>query len=145
MIAVHVSKALLVHGGSEPFKELAGMLKSSNMPFEEVQTIKAAIAKLDNECPPEVIFTESRVPDGACTELVRLARQSANAAAVVVVGPFAGVSLYPDAPEQGGFYSLTPPFEFAHLAMLLQRASRQTMAWRQNHFADVLRSLQATV
>ncbi len=124
-------------------KQLEEVLQSLNVPIDKVSTVEAAVQKLSDDSPPDVIFVELRLAHGRWTEMVRLARESANATAAIVVSPVDDVPLYLDALDYGAFDFLAPPFNLPHIAALLHQALRQTTDWRRTQFADVLRKVHA--
>ena len=94
--------------------------------------------------PPELVFTDTQLPDGTWSDVVRLAEGARAPVNVIVVSRLVDIPLYVRAIEQGAFDFITPPFESADLAYVIRCAAGNVLRRREIE-ARAQRSAQKTL
>jgi DNA-binding NtrC family response regulator len=120
--------AVLVHGPSTSWASLKVLLKSLSVETWTVQSCEEA-ARLANQTEPELIFTDTLLPDGTWRDVIAFA-DSANAPInVIVVGESADTKRH--ASESGAFDLIIPPINAASLTEILRNAVDDVRRRRQ--------------
>jgi DNA-binding NtrC family response regulator len=102
--------ALLVHERAHPLGSLHTVLTELSVDTYSVQTCEEA-RHLVPRTQPDLIFTDTRLPDGTWTDVVDMAGICDPPVNVIVVSATEDVQLYMSALERGAFDFILPPFE----------------------------------
>ena len=102
--------ALLVYDRAHPLETLSTVLKELSVETYSVRTCKEARERV-LRIRPDLIFTDTCLPDGSWTDVVDMAERSDSPVNVIVVSATEDVQLYISALERGAFDFLLPPFE----------------------------------
>lgn len=128
---------LLVHGQTGPVERLRPLLESkwaSPRSVRSVRTCAEIAAGLSWSESPQLVFTETQLPDGTWRDVLRLVVATATPVAVVVVSRFFDAQLYLDVIESGAADFIVPPFSAADIAHI-SRCAAESIA-RKNHGED---------
>jgi DNA-binding NtrC family response regulator len=115
--------ALLVFAESDSSKSLERELQRQSVKTRQVRSCTEAKEFMERGQEPDIIFSDTSVPDGTWADVLRLARNEHTAAEVVVVSRLPDTKLYMDVMQGGGFEFMAPPFSQAELAHVLQSAT----------------------
>ncbi|MFB3923242.1 MAG: two-component system response regulator [Terriglobia bacterium] len=113
--------ALCAYERAHPLEALKAALRAHSIEMCSAKTCEE-VERLLSQTQPELIFTDTILPDGSWADIVRLAENSPAPANVVVVGACADTKLYISAMEHGAFDFILPPFEEKPLTHVLQVA-----------------------
>jgi len=118
------TRALLVYADAEPLQSLKLALQGLAVETDCAPTCQQArnILKRATE-PPDIIFTDTVLPDGTWQELLAMARDIQGPSKVIVVSRTEDPWLYLDAMERGAFDFILPPFATADLGHILRCAT----------------------
>ncbi len=128
------ASALLVHSADEPSGSLKSALQGQAIRTDEARSCREAVEWLRGPHPPQLIFTDTLLVDGAWTDVVEAVARCRDPVNVIVVSRFVDMKAYLDALEWGAFDYLVPPFaapDLAHVvrsALLNVRDRRNTQA-----------------
>jgi DNA-binding NtrC family response regulator len=130
--------ALLVHGRPSPLQGLEQALQILAVKTNQAQTISQAKQVLEVREPPELVFTDTQLPDGTWTDVVRLGEAAAVPVNVIVVSRLVDVRFYVEVIEGGAFDFIAPPFEPSGLAHVVYCAAGNVLRRRgvQAHAGD---------
>jgi DNA-binding NtrC family response regulator len=115
--------ALLVFAEPESSKGLKEELQLQSVRTCQVHTCTEAKVFINQEAKPDIIFSDTAVPDGTWADVLRMARKEHPKAEVVVVSRFPDTKLYIDVMERGGFDFMAPPFSRTEVAHVVERAT----------------------
>jgi DNA-binding NtrC family response regulator len=132
----HEIRALLVHQQEGPFGELKPLLERQGITTSLARSCEAAKVVLARYDRPDLVFTETVLPDGTWREIVNFARGSSPPAPVIVVSRLACVQLFLDTLEGRASDFIVPPFrddEIAHIvrSAILRRSQPASAAPRE--------------
>jgi DNA-binding NtrC family response regulator len=102
--------ALVIHDRPAPFESLKTALKGLNVEISSVNSLEAA-KRLIPQNEPDLIFTDTNLPDGSWPDVIKLADKCLTPTNVIVVSPYKDVKLYLSALDRGAYDFLLPPFE----------------------------------
>ncbi|PYV13744.1 MAG: hypothetical protein DMG21_20390 [Acidobacteria bacterium] len=102
--------ALLIHDRSVPFESLKTALKDLNVGISSVNSLEAA-KRLIPQTEPDLIFTDTKLPDGSWPDVINMAEKCRTSSNVIVVSPYKDIKLYLSALDRGAYDFLLPPFE----------------------------------
>jgi len=131
---------LLVHSRTVPFDSLKSALTKLNIATSSVGSLEGA-RRLIRQTEPDLIFTDTALPDGSWPDVIKLANHLGTPTSVIVVSPLTDIKLYWAVRERGAHDFIMPPFELDWLALIVQRAverarylrhaqARAAEAWR---------------
>ncbi len=123
--------ALLVHGQTEHMQALEKMLRQQGITMQHVGTCQAAAEALAGAYAPPLIFTDTILPDGRWTHVIRLAEGATQPANVIVVARHKDTRLYVEAIEKGAFDFIVPPFTTIELAHVVRCATDNVLDRRE--------------
>ena len=123
--------ALLVHYQSEPLGALNQCLEGQRIATLRVQDCAEARRVLESASPPQLVFTDTSLPDGTWEKVVELAGSASLPVNVIVVARWVDTRFYVDAIEAGAFDFITPPFENAELEHVVSCAVDSVSARRR--------------
>lgn len=115
--------ALLVFAETDRLKGLQQELQQQSVKTRQVRTCTEAKEFIKREAKPDIIFSDTSVPDGTWADVLRMARKEHPSAEVVVVSRLPDTKLYMDVMERGGFDFMTPPFSKTEVAHVVESAT----------------------
>ncbi len=124
--------ALLVYDRPHPLESLKGALKDLSVETHSVRSCEEA-RRLVPQTRPQLIFTDTSLPDGSWADVVKMAEKAASPVDVIVVGANQDISLYLSALEGGAFDFVLPPFERQALDFVVESARHDVRRRRQAH------------
>jgi len=113
--------ALLVQDPNKPLDSLKVVLKDQLVETWSAETCEE-VARLLDQTQPELIITETMLPDGSWVDIVSMAEKASAPTNVIVVGSHPDSALYISAMEGGAFDFILPPFETEALRHVLRVA-----------------------
>jgi two-component system response regulator PilR (NtrC family) len=117
-------RVLLVYADDEPSQSLNVALQNLSVKTRRARSCEQARNLLERtKEPPDLVFTDTKLPDGTCMELLALGRQRREPLKIIVVARTVDRSLYMNALENGAFDIMLPPFAIDDLAFVLQCAT----------------------
>jgi DNA-binding NtrC family response regulator len=114
--------ALLIHAKSEPFESLKRTLMDLSIETYSVSTCREA-KELISQRKPQIVFTESSLPDGSWVSIFSMAEMAKLPLSVIVVGATPDTRFYLSVMERGAFDFVVPPFEHEPLKLVVQSAA----------------------
>ena len=106
-------RALLLHDRRDPLRTLRRALDSQGVKTLPACNCAEALRLLQISDPPQLVFTDTQLPDGNWADAIRIARKATEPVNVIVVSPVVDVPLYVEAVQAGAFDFISPPFEEA--------------------------------
>src|SRR3990172_9062604 len=125
--------ALLVHDRANPLGSLQVLLKDHSVETWGAKTWEE-VARLLDQTQPELLFTDTTLPDGTWVDVVNMAEKAAVPTNVIVVGSCTDPNLYISAMESGAFDFILPPFEAEAVRHVLNVAI-ENVRRRREHLA----------
>lgn len=123
--------ALLVCAEGSPFPGLQTALEGQSVSTRQVKSCAEAKNILHQEKRSTIVFTDTKLPDGAWTDVLKTSREESDHAEVVVVSRQPDVDLYLNVMERGAFDFIAPPFAPAELAHVVRCATHDPAnGWR---------------
>ncbi len=122
--------ALLVHDQDDPFRALKLALESQGIQTCRVRSCKDALRLLEQVKPPELVFTDTKLPDGTWAEVLSLAVKASDPICVIVVSRLVDINLYIEVIERGAFDFIVPPFGASDLSHIVRCAVWSTLSRR---------------
>jgi len=117
-------EVLLVYTDDEPVQSLSLALEKLHVATQRVHTCQQARNLLTaTDSPPEVVFTDTTLPDGSWRELLAIRREMEVPSKIVVVARTLDPGLYVDAMEHGAFDFMLAPFAKDDLAHVIRCAT----------------------
>jgi DNA-binding NtrC family response regulator len=113
--------ALLASDGGEPFEKLELALNSQGIKTYQARNSAEMLVLLEQSDSPQMIFTDTTLPDGTWMDVLRLAAQ--HLVPVIVVSRLVDLALYVDCLERGALDFIVPPFVGADLAHIVRCAT----------------------
>jgi len=114
--------ALLVHDRPAPLESLKSALKDLSIETYSVNSCEEA-KRLIPQTEPQIVFTDTSLPDGTWTDVVDMAENAASPVNVIVVGSNKDVKFYISALERGAYDFVLPPFEREALDYVVNSAA----------------------
>jgi len=122
--------ALLVHDRPDPLDLLKSALKELYVETYSVRNCEEA-RRLIPQTQPQLVFTDTVLPDGSWTDVIELAENASSPVNVIVVGTIKDINFYLTALERGAFDFVLPPFERDSLDFIVQSAAQDARLRRQ--------------
>lgn len=119
---------LLVSDGNEAFEKLELALHSQGIEARRARDSAEMLLLLEQPDSPQVIFTDTTLPDGTWVDVLRLA--AGHSVPVIVVSRLVDLELYAASLERGAFDFIVPPFVGADLAHLVRCCARDRSSGR---------------
>ena len=119
--------ALVVSAQDGVYLPLAECLQGDLVPTLRARTCREARSLLQ-QCTPQVLFTDTSLPDGSWTDVLSLAAGQSGNIPVILVSRFDDMELYLQAIERGAFDFMSLPLRPSDVAFVFEHAS---MANRQ--------------
>lgn len=124
-------KALLVYNQDDPLSGLSLALQTQPAETSRARTCQQAIRLIQgSDDQPDVVFTDTSLPDGTWADVVSAARQAPSPVDVIVVSRWPDVKVYVDALERGAFDYMSPPFRAVEVDHVLKCATSDVVARR---------------
>ena len=134
----HHPFAILVHDQPYPLESLKPVLRDLSVETLSVRTCEEA-GRLITQTEPQLVFTDTSLPDGSWADVVRIAERACSPVDVIVVGAKEDIRLYLSALEEGAFDFVLPPFEHEALEFVVESA-QQDVRRRKSARASVGRT-----
>ncbi|HEV2494952.1 MAG TPA: response regulator [Terriglobia bacterium] len=115
--------AMLVHGEGSPLAALKLALEHQGVHTFRVRNCGEAQMRLEDGALPELVFTDTNLPDGNWANVLALARRLAPTSQVIVVSRFVDTALYIEVLESQAFDFIVPPFLDSDLAHVVRCAT----------------------
>ena len=109
---------LVLHEAGESQDALKLALEGQSVKVRCLRSHQEALALLTGPNPPQLVFTQPKLPDGTWEDVVSLALKAAKPVNVIVVGRLANVGLYLQTVNGGAFDFIVPPltgYELTHV------------------------------
>lgn len=123
---------LFVYDRTAPMEPLKLILKGQAVETWSVKTCEE-VARLLDQTEPDLVFTDTQLPDGTWVDVIALAEKAPVAPNVIVVGACKDTKLYITAMENGAFDFILPPFEAEAIAHVLRVAVENVRRRRDAH------------
>jgi DNA-binding NtrC family response regulator len=123
--------ALLLHNRPDPLCALKTALRRLSVRTREAKSCQEAVQVLQGPNPPQLLFTDDQVADGAWPDAIRLAMEASRPVNVIVVSRLVDVRFYIEAIERGAFDFIAPPFNPSELDHVVRCAAGNVVARRQ--------------
>jgi DNA-binding NtrC family response regulator len=124
------ASALFVHYESEPFGALEKALEGQSVRVCHASNCREASRLLQDPDPPQLVFTDTTLPDGTWADVAGLAAKAPSAVNVIVVARWVDMRLYVEVIENGAFDFLAPPFVPLDLAHVVRCAVENAVGRR---------------
>jgi DNA-binding NtrC family response regulator len=132
--------ALLVHSAEVPLEALRKVLERLSARVIRAHTCEEASRILQSRVTPQLVFTDTVLPDGNWERVLDLAGKASEFVNVVVVSAAVDISLYVEVMERGAWDFMAPPFAEAEVAHVVRcgvenaHERRKTLARLYEHF-----------
>jgi len=104
----HDITALLVHDHGEHLAKFEESLRLHKVELTHARTCPEACQAIQQDSPPLMIFTDTRLSDGTFQDILKLAAQAEKFVNVLVVSKVGSTTLYMEAMQHGAFDFFTP-------------------------------------
>ena len=118
--------ALLVSAGNESFDRLELALRSEGIETHQARDNAELVVLLEERDSPQMIFTDTTLPDGTWVDVLRLS--APYSVPVIVVSRLVDLELYVDCLQCGVLHFIVPSFVGADLAHVVVRGA----VWNQS-------------
>jgi DNA-binding NtrC family response regulator len=126
-------RALLVQARHDPLDALRLALEEQSIDIFIAKNCAEAALALWLDRPPHLVFTEIQFTDGNWADVLTLAAKACAPVNVIVVAPFADVSFYVQAIEDGAFDFIVPPLSDPELLHVVRIAAENALTRRRKH------------
>lgn len=114
--------ALLVHHRNDRFYTLQLVLEALSIKVIRARSTKEAEEQLCETPCPQLVLSDTVLPDGNWMDVLDVAAKAAEPANVIIVSPMADTRLYLDAIDQGAFDFMTDSFTVPQIVHILKCA-----------------------
>lgn len=114
--------AVLLHDQEEPMALLAPVLAELDVSTVRVRTCAQAGLTLARCTTPQLLFSETILPDGTWADAVKIAARAPVPVNVIIVARFVNIRFYVEVIERGAFDFVTPPFVISDLSHVVRCA-----------------------
>lgn len=128
----HKAFALVAHELTEPCESLKPVLRRFGVDTFSVRRCADALRLLE-QTHPQLIFTDTQLPDGSWIDLVNIVEDAAIPICVIVVGSTKDPEMLQTASQNGAFSFISPPFDDESISRLVTRAMALVRARRERH------------
>jgi DNA-binding NtrC family response regulator len=129
---MHNAFALVVHERAEPCESLKPLLRRFGVDTFSVRGCEDA-RRLLEQTHPQLIFTDTQLPDGSWMDLINVVEKAAIPICVVLVGSANNPELVQAAFHNGAFSFISPPFEDESVLRIITNAMAVVRARRERH------------
>jgi DNA-binding NtrC family response regulator len=119
-------------GREEPCQSLKPVLRQLGVDTYSVSSCEEAAQLLD-QTHPQLVFTDTRLPDGTWIDIVNLAEDSPVPVCAILVGCSKDAETSETALNYGAFDFISPPFDAEGISQLLTEAKALVRARRERH------------
>ena len=132
----------MVHDHGEDLAKFEESLRLHKVELAHARTCREASQAIQQDSPPLLIFTDTRLSDGTFQDILKLAAEAEEFVNVLVVSRVGSTTLYMEAMEHGAFDFLTPNIEPSRFPLIFLSAAADAMDRRcrqsQESLAPVL-------
>jgi two-component system, OmpR family, response regulator len=114
--------ALLVYDAEEPLKAVEQILRDQGMGTRRVRRCSEAIAALGDSDPPKLVVTDTSLPDGGWSAVLKATCARPSYPPLIMVSRLADIRLYLDVMEGGAYDFVVPPLASAEVAYVVNGA-----------------------
>jgi DNA-binding NtrC family response regulator len=118
--------AMLVYEKDHPLSGLKLVLENQGIRTLRVRNCEQTKRQLQTGERPQLVFTDTELPDGKWADVLALARQLTPATQVIVVSRLVDTPLYLEVLESQAFDFIVPPFMDSDLAHVVRCATWHT-------------------
>ena len=118
---------LLIHNEADAFRGLQETLRDLAIQTCQARHCAEARRMLKRLVSVDLILTDAVLADGTWKDVIRLVRELANDAPVIVMSRVANMSLYLDTQDGGAADFMVPPMAPRDLAYILRGAMQRTV------------------
>jgi DNA-binding NtrC family response regulator len=111
---------LLVHSAEEPLAAVRKVLERLSVRTIRAQTCEEASRILQSRATPQLVFTDTVLPDGNWERLLDATGKASEFVNVIVVSTAADISLYVEVVERGAWDFMAAPFAEAEVAHVVR-------------------------
>jgi DNA-binding NtrC family response regulator len=135
--------ALFVHDRAEHLARYEEYLRLRNVEVVHARNCQEASEVLQQDCPPLLVFTDTRLSDGSFKNILELAAKAEKFINVLVASKIGNITLYMEAMECGAFDFLTPNMESSRFPSILFSAAADAMDKRSRQRPEIPTSVLA--
>jgi DNA-binding NtrC family response regulator len=117
------TRALLVYDLDDPVSALGPLLETQGIQTSRAQNCEQARQLLKDPEPPQLVFTDTNLPDGTWSDVLALAHSARVRMQVIVVSRRVDTNLFLDVVESRAFDFIVPPFRDSDLAHVVRCAT----------------------
>jgi DNA-binding NtrC family response regulator len=114
--------ALLVYDAQEPLKAVEQILLDQGMSTRRVRCCSEAIATLGDSDPPKLVVSDTFLPDGGWSDVLKATCARPSHPPLMVVSRLADIRLCLDVIESGAYDFVVPPLASVDLAYIVNGA-----------------------
>lgn len=122
--------ALLLHDQEYPLSGLTSVLETQPIKISRLRTCKQAAELLERAGTPQIIFTDTHLPDGDWADVLNLAARAPVPVCVIVVARVVDIRFYVEVIERGAFDFIVPPFTAADVSHIIKCAADSAFSQR---------------
>jgi DNA-binding NtrC family response regulator len=115
-------RVLLLHSRRQPLATLRPALEGHGIKTVHARNCAEVTRLLQESEPPQLLFTDTQLPDGNWADAIRIAQQAAEPVNVIVVSRLVDVQFYIEVLQSGAFDFIAPPFADSELAHVVRCA-----------------------
>ena len=130
-MANRINVALVRNSRSIHTFGLQNQLAAHSAVVRVMESCKDLPAQLSVADPPDLILTDTVLPDGSWEDILQIAQKAPVPINVIVVSRLVDIRLYVEALEKGAFDFITPPFEASELSHVLRAAFSNVVQKRE--------------
>jgi DNA-binding NtrC family response regulator len=119
--------ALFVHDHGEHLARFEEFLRLRKIEPAHARNCEEASRALQQDSPPLLIFTDTRLADGSFRDILDMAAKAEKFVNVFVVSKLGNITVYMEAMERGAFDFLTPNMEPSRFPAILLSAASEAM------------------
>jgi len=116
---------LLIHNETDAFRGLEETLREQKIRTCRAHRCTEARKMLRRSVPVDLVLTDAVLDDGTWKDVIRLVRELANGAPVIVMSRMVNMSLYLDTQDGGAADFMVPPMAPRDLAYIISGAMQR--------------------
>ncbi len=128
------NSVLFVHLDQTRGVPLETSLASQGVKILRAQNCREAAGILAEPAPPQLILTDTALPDGSWAEVIGLAKKAPVPINVIVVARLVDTRFYVEVLEAGAYDFIAPPFQPYELGYILNCALQNALERREAQF-----------
>jgi len=118
---------LFVHEQAQHLARYEECLRIRNVQVAHVRNCQEASQALQQDSPPLLVFTDTRLSDGTFRDVLEVAAKAEKFVNVLVASKIGNITLYMEAMECGAFDFLTPNLELRRFPSILVSATADAL------------------